>query len=62
MPALVAGIHVLLSLTKQRMAGDKPGHDRGRNWWLSDQAEMRQREAEALFQAKGIPLPEPDAK
>lgn len=42
--------------------GDKPGHDRGRMWWLPYQAEMRQREAEALFQAKGIPLPEPDAK
>ena len=42
--------------------GDKPGHDRGRNWWETYQAQMRQREAEALFQAKGIPLPEPDAK
>ena len=42
--------------------GDKPGHDRGRLWWGSYNAEMRQREAEALFQAKGIPLPEPDAK
>jgi serine/threonine protein kinase len=42
--------------------GDKPGHDRGAGWWGSYQAEMRQREAEALFQAKGIALPEPDAK
>lgn len=29
---------------------------------IAYQAERRQREAEALFQAKGIPLPEPDAK
>ncbi|KAB2661173.1 MAG: hypothetical protein DVB31_12695 [Verrucomicrobia bacterium] len=42
--------------------GDKPGHDRGKQWWATYQAEMRQREAEALFQAKGIPLPEPDTK
>lgn len=42
--------------------GDKPGHDRGRQWVTVYQAETRQREAEALFQAKGIPLPEPDAK
>jgi tetratricopeptide (TPR) repeat protein len=42
--------------------GDKPGHDRGKWWWLSYQAEVRQREAEALFKAKGIPLPGPDAK
>ena len=37
--------------------GDKPGHDRGPNWPFTYQAETRQREAEALFQAKGIPLP-----
>ena len=42
--------------------GDKPGHDRGQSWWITYQAEIRQGEAEALFQAKGIPLPEPDAK
>ena len=42
--------------------GDKPGHDRGELWAQTSQAETRQREAEALFQAKGIPLPEPDAK
>ena len=42
--------------------GDKPGHDRGENWPRTYQAESWQREAEALFQAKGIPLPEPDAK
>ena len=42
--------------------GDKPGHDRGRDWWVTYQAQMRQREAEALFQAKGILLPEPEAK
>ena len=42
--------------------GDKPSHDRGPNWAFTYQAETRQREAEALFQAKGIPLPEPDAK
>ncbi len=42
--------------------GDKPGHDRGSFWTHTYQAETRQREAEALFQAKGIRLPEPDAK
>ncbi len=48
--------------------GDKPGHDRGgegpwvKPWAKSYQAESRQREAEALFKAKGIPLPEPDTK
>ena len=42
--------------------GDKPGHDRGVYWVSTYQAENRLREAEALFQAKGIPLPEPDAK
>ena len=45
--------------------GDKPGHDRGDTdsaWVKTYQAETRLREAEALFQAKGIPLPEPDAK
>jgi serine/threonine protein kinase len=42
--------------------GDKPGHDRGRDWRTAYQAEARQRETEALFKAKGIPLPEPDAK
>jgi hypothetical protein len=42
--------------------GDKPGHDRGRDWRMAYQAEARQRETEALFKAKGIPLPEPDAK
>ena len=44
--------------------GDKPGHDRGSGYtcWVTYQAAMRQREAEALFQAKGIPLSEPDAK
>jgi len=42
--------------------GDKPGHDRGPNWPFTYQAETRQREAEAVFKAKGIPVPEPDAK
>ena len=45
--------------------GDKPGHDRGDTdfaWVRTYQAETRQREAEAVFKAKGIPLPEPDAK
>ena len=42
--------------------GDKPGHDRGTRWWWTFQAETRQHEAEAVFKAKGIPLPEPDAK
>jgi hypothetical protein len=42
--------------------GDKPGHDRGGLWWASYDAESRQREAEAVFKAKGIPLPEQEAK
>jgi len=44
--------------------GDKPGHDRGYGWrWrASYDAECSQREAEAAFKAKGIPLPELDAK
>jgi len=48
--------------------GDKPGHDRGGEgswvmpWAKTYQAESRQREAEALFKVKGIPLPDPDAK
>jgi uncharacterized protein with PIN domain len=44
--------------------GDKPGHDRGDDWrWPSSyDAESWQREAEAAFKAKGIPLPEPEAK
>ncbi len=45
--------------------GVKPGHDRGDTddaWVKTYQAETRQREAEAVFRAKGIPLPEPDAK
>jgi serine/threonine protein kinase len=42
--------------------GDKPGHDRGENWPVTYAVESWQREAEALFQAKGIPLPEPDAE
>ncbi len=46
----------------QLAVGDKPGHDRGEFWNRTYQAETSQREAEALFQAKGIPLPEPDAK
>jgi len=52
----------------RKALGDKPGHDRGgegpwvKPWAKSYQAESRQREAEALFQAKGIPLPAPDAK
>ena len=51
------------SLAQLKVAlGDKPGHDRGDNWYLVDQAEIHQREAKALFEAKGIPLPEPDAK
>ena len=41
---------------------DKPGHDRGPHWLRTYEAEARQREAEALFQAKGIPLPEPGSK
>ena len=48
--------------TRLKLAlGDKPGHDRGPNWPFAYQAETRQREAEAVFKAKGIPLPEPDA-
>ena len=52
----------------KRAFWDKPGHDRGGGglwvepWVKTYQAESRQREAEALFQAKGIPPPEPDAK
>jgi hypothetical protein len=42
--------------------GDKPGHDRGENWLGTYAAESWRGEAEALFQANGIPLPEPDAK
>lgn len=42
--------------------GVKPGHDRGTYWMKTYQAESRQREAEALFKAEGIPLSEPDAK
>ena len=44
--------------------GNKPGQDRGgegpsvKPWVISYLAESRQREAEALFQVKGIPLPE----
>ena len=46
----------------KRVLGAKPGHDRGGSWMRTYQAETRQRETEALFQAKGIPLPEPDTK
>ena len=48
----------------KRALGDKPGHDRGEGWrWrTSYEAEFWQREAENVFKAKGIPLPEPDAK
>jgi tetratricopeptide (TPR) repeat protein len=48
----------------KRALGKKPGHDRGDGWrWrTSYEAESWQREAEAVFKAKGIPLPEPDAK
>ncbi len=42
--------------------GERPGHDRGDSWSVVDQAETIQREAEALLQAKGIPMPEPDAQ
>lgn len=42
--------------------GDKPGHDRGDVWWWTYQAETRLHEAEVVFKARGIPLPEPDAK
>jgi serine/threonine protein kinase/tetratricopeptide (TPR) repeat protein len=42
--------------------GDKPGHDRGDDWMWTYDAEAWQREAEAVFKAKGIPLPEEDAK
>jgi serine/threonine protein kinase len=58
-----------LALDKLKRAfWDKPGHDRGGGgpwvepWVKTYQAESRQREAEALFKAKGIPLPAPDAK
>ena len=34
---------------------EEQGRDRGNMWWIAYQAEIRQREAEALFQAKGIP-------
>ncbi|MFN0054925.1 MAG: serine/threonine-protein kinase [Planctomycetales bacterium] len=52
----------------KRAFWDKPGHDRGGGgpwvepWVKTYQAESRQREAEALFKDKGIPLPEPEAK
>jgi hypothetical protein len=42
----------------KRAIGDKPGHDRGRDWQGSYNAETWQREAEAVFKAKGISLPE----
>jgi hypothetical protein len=44
--------------------GDKPGHDRGEDWRRSASydAESWQREAQAAFKAKGISLPEPEAK
>jgi hypothetical protein len=42
--------------------GDKPGHDRGTSWQETYRAESWQREAEAVFKAKGISLPEDDAK
>ncbi len=42
--------------------GDKPGRDRRSAWYASYEAESWQREAEAVFKAKGIPLSEPDAK
>src|SRR5206468_2169554 len=41
-------------LLKQAL-GNKPTHDRGEDWWESYAAEARQREAEEVFQAKGIP-------
>jgi hypothetical protein len=37
--------------------GDKPGHDCGPNWLPTYAMKSWQREAEALFQAKGIPRP-----
>ena len=48
-------------LLKQAL-GDKPAHDRGEDWWESYAAEARQREAQEVFQAKGVPLLAPDAK
>jgi len=42
--------------------GGKPGHDRGDVWWWTYQAETRLHEAEAVFKAKGIPLPEAEAQ
>ena len=44
--------------------GDKPGHDRGDidDAVATYEAESRQREAEALFQPRGIAPPEPDVK
>ncbi len=42
--------------------GVKPGHDRGANWQESYRTESWQREAEAVFKAKGISLPEEDSK
>jgi hypothetical protein len=44
--------------------GDKPGHDRGEGfrWRGSYDAESWKREAEAVFKAKGISLPEEVAK
>ena len=58
-----------LALDQLKLAfWDKPGHDRSgggpwvQPWVKTYQAESRQREAKALFEAKGIPLPAPDAK
>src|SRR5262249_25471122 len=42
--------------------GDKPGHDRGRFWYLAYQGEIWQREAQEVFKTKGISLPEPTIK
>jgi hypothetical protein len=42
--------------------GDKPGHDLGSHWHLAYQAEIRQRAAQEVFKAKGIPIPEPPVK
>lgn len=47
---------------QQLARGDKRVQDRGERWWETYGTEIVRREAEALFKAKGIPLPEPDAK
>lgn len=46
----------------KRALGEDAGHDRGDNWQFSYRAESWRREAEAVFKAKRVPLPDEDAK